>query len=75
MTELAYHFSILINPEEYLKYYSGMASTVRTETLEGVVIEFPASSLKPWVTRAGISGTFRIRFDESHRLLGVDKVN
>ena len=75
MTTRRFHFSLDISASEYLKYYSGRASRVQTDTVEGLIIEFPAINLKPWVTRGGVQGTFMIEYDENHRLQDLQRIN
>lgn len=74
MPEKSLQFHLYIDRDEYLKYYAGVASVVRTRTLNGISIEFPASNLKRWVTHAGISGTFEIRVDENNKLKDIQKI-
>lgn len=74
MPDKALQFHLHIGRDEYLKYYAGRASVVRTTTLNGISIEFPAINLMPWVTHAGISGTFEIRFDDNNKLKGIQKI-
>jgi len=74
MPNTSYTFSISISREEYLKYYAGRASTVRTTTAEGFVIDFPANNLTPWITHSGINGTFRITMNEDHKLIDIKQL-
>ena len=74
MPNYSYTFSITIDRDEYLRYYAGAASSVRTPTHQGVVIEFPANALKPWITHSGISGTFCITMSEENKLLNIERL-
>ena len=74
MSNTSYTFSVSISREEYLKYYAGRASTVRAPTAEGVVIDFPANTLTPWVTHTGINGTFRITMSEENKLIKIKRI-
>lgn len=67
-------FSIVISREEYLKYYSGRAAAIQTHTNDGLIIEFPASALTPWITHSGIQGTFSITFDENNKLTEIKRI-
>ena len=60
-----FRFSLKINREKYLQYYEGKATVVQTYTENGLLIQFPASALKSWVTHLGIQGYFVIKFDVS----------
>ena len=74
MSNYSYTFSITIDREEYLRYYAGTASSVRTRTHQGVVIEFPANALKPWITHSGIAGTFSITMNEENKLVEIKRL-
>ena len=74
MSEVNYTFSISVSREEYLRYYAGMASAVRAQTHQGVVIEFPARNLTPWMTHSGIYGTFCITMNEDNKLVDIKKL-
>jgi len=65
--------SLSISAEEYLKLYSGVARSVRAVTVRGESIRFPASILRPFVTRSGIRGQFAIYFDEDKRFVSIEK--
>ena len=68
------HFTLDIDANEYLKYYSGAASTVHTITHEGVSIAFPAINLKSFVTRSGVTGTFVIEYDGENHLKNLRRI-
>jgi hypothetical protein len=74
MPEYRFRFSLSISRAEYLKYYAGQAAAIRTETHEGIVIEFPARELTRWISHSGISGTFEIRFDDNHKLIDIQRL-
>ena len=74
MNNRRFVFSIAVSREEYLKYYSGRAAAIRTRTNEGLIIEFPARALTPWITHSGIQGTFSITFDENNRLTEIKRI-
>ncbi|PCJ45997.1 MAG: hypothetical protein COA74_14670 [Gammaproteobacteria bacterium] len=68
-----FHFSLDIDREDYLRYYSGDAKSVQVRANQGLIVEFPASALKSHVTYSGIQGNFVIKFDENNKLLALDK--
>ncbi len=74
MSDVSYTFSIRIDRDEYLRYYAGTASTVRAKTHQGLVIDFPATALKPWITHAGIIGTFSITMNDDHKLVDIKRL-
>ena len=57
-----------ISSEQYLKHYSGSASTVRVKARDGRRIQFPASRLRGFVSRDGVSGTFVLTVDDNFKL-------
>ncbi len=63
-----------ISPDEYLKMYQGVASSVRAQARDGRSIRFPARILQPYVTREGISGSFLISFDEEMKFRAIDRL-
>ncbi len=63
-----------ISKSEYLKWYSGSATTVTANTQQGVSINFPASILKPFITHAGVHGVFAIEFDAENRFLDIQQI-
>ena len=60
-----------ISADEYQRLYRGTARNVFARDSRGVSIQFPAASLRPFVTRDGIRGIFVISVDEHNRLLDV----
>lgn len=69
-----FRFSLSITREKYLNYYQGSATSVQTYTENGLLIQFPASALTPWVTHQGIQGHFVIKFDDNNKLICLDKL-
>ena len=64
-----------ITADAYQGLYSGDARNVFAHDRQGRKIQFPASSLRPFVTHQGISGTFIIRVDENHKLVAVTRLD
>lgn len=63
-----------IPEEEYLRVYRGSARTVFAYSIDGRRVSFPANILQSYVTRTGIHGRFRIRFDEQGRFSSIEKL-
>ena len=63
-----------IAADAYRRLYSGDAQHVLARDQEGRKIQFPASSLRPFVTREGIRGTFIIRVDAQNKLTGIPRM-
>ncbi|ALP54697.1 hypothetical protein Tel_01940 [Candidatus Tenderia electrophaga] len=68
------HVILHISADEYLKFYSGAASTVVATTRNGLSIEFPAHILRPYVRHDGIHGEFVIEFDDNNKFVAIDKL-
>ncbi|HAV62360.1 MAG TPA: DUF2835 domain-containing protein [Verrucomicrobiales bacterium] len=62
-----------ISADELLEYYRGTARTVHAIATNGQTVDFPASALQRHITKDGIHGRFRLRFDEHHKLLSLEK--
>ena len=69
-----YHFSLHISQQEYLRYYKGDAKTVQVRSIQGLLLQFPASALKSHVTHQGIQGHFVIKFDANNKLISLNKI-
>ena len=74
MAESTVQLRMTITAEEYLKSYAGTAKSVHAVTLDGRRIQFPASILRPFVTREGIQGHFAIDYDENNRFSKIEKL-
>jgi hypothetical protein len=60
-----------ISAVAYQRMYSGEASHVLAEDLQGRRVRFPASALRPFVTRIGVNGVFELRVDAANRLIDI----
>ena len=70
-----FRFSMNISRQKYLHYYAGEATSIQVQTEDGLLVQFPASALKPWVTHQGVSGCFMIKFDKNYKLLELQKLD
>lgn len=67
-------FWLHISPQTYLSYYRGHTSAVRARTVDGRTVQFPASVLRPFLTRDGINGLFRLNYDARGRLVEMFRI-
>lgn len=74
MTVHSLTFQLAISAAAFTEYYRGAGRTVQVRTEAGQTIRFPASALQAYITRDGIHGRFMIQFDESNRLIGIQKI-
>ena len=68
-------FRLAISADDYLGYYQGNAREVVARAEDNRIIRFPASAIRPFVTRDGIRGRFEITFDANHKLIGVRQID
>ena len=62
-----------ISADELLKLYRGQAHVVSVRAKNGRHIRFPASSLKPFVSREGVVGHFILHVDSNNKLLSLQR--
>lgn len=67
--------NLAIPAEEYQRLYQGVVRDVLAQSVDGRRIRFPAAILRPYVTRTGIYGRFRIVFDEQNRFNTIEKLD
>jgi hypothetical protein len=65
---------ITISAAEYIKQYRHPAAVVTANSRDGRRINFPANILRPYVSHAGISGSFKISFDTSGKFTRIDRL-
>lgn len=63
-----YVVDLSIPAEELLRYYRGTASCVVACDRYNRRLQFPAASLRPFVTSAGVHGRFILEVDPENRL-------
>ncbi len=74
MTDQFMILDIYIDPEELKRLYDGSAKFVHTVARDGRSVRFPLNLLQPFVTRSGIRGSFKIRFDANHKFKKIDRI-
>ena len=67
-------FRLNVDREEAMRYYRGEASAVVARTDTGQSLQFPALHVRRFITQTGIHGRFRIRFDDNHKLLNLERI-
>lgn len=68
------YFQLNINKQEALRYYQGSANAVVVTTTTGQKLRFPAEHIRGFIGQNGISGQFRIEFDNNNKLIGLERV-
>ncbi len=69
-----YRFRLSIPAEEYLAYYQGAACEVVVTLNSGVNLQFPAESLRSFVSHVGVYGRFVLRVDDNNKLQSLERV-
>lgn len=64
-----------ISPEQFQRLYEGIVKTVNARSIDGRSVRFPANILRPFVTHAGVVGTFAIHFSDENRFQGIEKID
>lgn len=62
-----------ISADQYVRHYHGPGAVVLARSRDGRKVQFPASILQRFVTHAGISGCFEIRFDSHGKFLSIQR--
>lgn len=63
-----------ISADEFQRWYQGGPRVVSAVARDGRRVQFPASSLQPFVQHSGVHGTFAIYFDQNNRLQRVERL-
>jgi len=69
-----YRFRLAIPAQKYLAYYEGSVHAVVVTLANGQHLQFPAESLRPFVSREGVYGEFVLRVDANNKLQGIERV-
>jgi len=71
--EKSYTVVLDISAEAYQRMYRGEARNVVALDTQGRRVQFPALSLRKFVTAEGVSGKFVIRVDADNRLVDIQR--
>ncbi|MBS99054.1 MAG: DUF2835 domain-containing protein [Oceanospirillaceae bacterium] len=63
-----------ISADQFLRLYRGEVEDVVTRSRDGRRVRFPAGNLRRFVTREGIRGAFRIRYDAQGKLTEISRL-
>jgi len=69
-----YRFRLAISAQKYLAYYEGAVHAVVITLANGQRLQFPAESLRPFVTHDGVHGEFVLRVDANNKLQTIERV-
>ncbi|MFV8570822.1 DUF2835 domain-containing protein [Marinobacter sp. SBS5] len=65
---------IAISPDEWIKFYQGVATDVHATSRDGRSVRFPARILSKFYLRDGVRGTFRILFDDAGKFSAIERL-
>ncbi len=68
-------FRLDISAQEYLRYYRGAVDIVKVRASDGRLIQFPAQALQKYIQQSGISGSFRIVFDNRNKMVDIERIS
>jgi hypothetical protein len=68
-------FRLNVDREEAMRYYRGEASAVVAITDSGQSLQFPALHVRRFITQSGIHGRFKIRFDDNHKMINLERIS
>lgn len=74
MTHSRHRFALRLTTKQCLQYYSGQVRNIVVMTERGTRLAFPASELRKFVTRNGISGRFEIVYSDQHKLVSLTRL-
>lgn len=63
-----------LSRDECLAYYHGRVDNVRTVSLDGRRVVFPADALRRVVGRDGVNGVFRLTFSPEGRFQRIQRL-
>ncbi len=64
---MIHRFRLDIDAATWQNWYRGAARRVRVRTEAGLIVEFPAERLLPFVAHDGIHGRFELSSDDDNR--------
>jgi hypothetical protein len=64
-----------ITADEFQRLYAGNVKEVSALSTQGQRVRFPAAILRPYVTHAGIAGTFAIYFSDENRFQRIERID
>jgi hypothetical protein len=63
--------AINLNYDECLAHYEGRIANVRTRSVDGRWVIFPAEAIRRVVGRDGVHGIYRLSFSEHGRFISI----
>jgi hypothetical protein len=67
-------FKLRVSYDDFLPYYQGAATMVEVRDLQGRVLWINGRHFRPFVTREGVNGLFRLELDKSGNFVSLNKL-
>jgi len=68
-----YEFSMGLPAYKIEEYYRGNVKGVVVTCDNGLTLQLPVEVFRPYLTRTGVYGNFRVCVDSSHKLVRIEK--
>lgn len=69
-----YTFRLHFSAEQLLAIYRGDAQRVSVLSEQGLRVELQAQHLRRFIGHSGLHGRFRLRTDDNHRFLDLERI-
>ncbi len=69
-----FYFSLNLDYEECLAYYKGHYNEIQVVDDSGKKLRFSAQKLTPFVSSIGIKGRFRLKTNDQHQFMSLEKI-
>ena len=66
--------NLAISAEEFRRYYTGRAQTVRVRSVDGRMVHFPANRLRPFLNHNGVFGRYELELNGALKLISITKL-
>ncbi len=68
-------FRLAIPAEQYISFYQGKVNNVVAYTQDRQRIQFPANTIRNFVTANGIFGLFEMTFNANNKFLEIEQLS
>lgn len=69
-----YTFRLNLSQDELMRVYQGSAARVSVVTEQGLRVELSAQHLRRFVSYSGVQGRFRLKTDDNHRFIDLERI-
>ncbi|WP_309247246.1 DUF2835 domain-containing protein [Shewanella sp. VB17] len=74
MNKMIFYFSLNVNYQDFERYYQGHVNKVEVSDSKGKKLWIHCRHFRPFVTRAGIQGQFKLELNKNGDLLSLIKI-